>query len=99
LDLDNWTICFVMMGLNFLIETLAVRQFGLALVFLTPLTIFIAEAARRGVDDTPFVVIRSRLTDTVLGSAIGIICGWCLSQPKFRELISSQMRKLIPDHH
>jgi len=99
LDLDNWTICFVMMGLNFLIETLAVRQFGLALVFLTPLTIFIAEAARRGVDDTPFVVIRSRLTDTVLGSAIGIICGWCLSQPKFRELISAQMRKLIPDHH
>ncbi len=96
LHLDNWSICFVMMALNFLIETLAVRQFGLAMIFLTPLTIYIAEAARMGADDQPLMIIQSRVTDTVLGSLIGIVCGWILSQPKFRALISTQMRKLIP---
>lgn len=96
LSLDDWSICFVMMGLNFLIETLAVRQFGLAMVFLTPLTIYIAEAARAGMNEQPLIIIQSRVTDTVLGSFIGFACGWILTQPKFRSLISVQMRKLIP---
>jgi uncharacterized membrane protein YccC len=96
LHLDNWSICFVMMALNFLIETLAVRNFGLAMIFLTPLTIYIAEASRMGSNEQPLMIIQSRVTDTVLGSLIGVVCGWILSQPKFRSMISTQMRKLIP---
>ena len=72
LSLGQLSICFVMMGLSFIIETLAVRHFGLAVVFLTPLTIFLAEATRFGLDD-PFVVIRSRVTDTLIGSMIGVV--------------------------
>jgi hypothetical protein len=51
-----------------------------------------------GANDQPLMIIQSRVTDTVLGSLIGIVCGWILSQPKFRALISNQMRKLIPSN-
>ncbi len=95
LSLGQLSICFVMMGLSFIIESLAVRHFGLAVVFLTPLTIFLAEANRFGLDD-PFVVIRSRVTDTLLGSVIGVVCGLCLHSEKFRTVVGHQMRKLIP---
>jgi len=95
LSLGPWAICFVMIAMSFIIESLAVRHFGLAVVFLTPLTIFLAEANRLGLDD-PLVVIRSRVTDTLLGSTIGVICGLCLHNEKFRATVSKPIRKLIP---
>jgi hypothetical protein len=38
----------LMMALSFIIEVLVVRHYGLAVVFITPLTILLAEAATLG---------------------------------------------------
>jgi len=95
LSLTSLQVCFAMIAMSFIIESLAVRHFGLAVVFLTPLTIFLAEANRMGLDD-PLLVVQSRVTDTLLGSAIGVVAGLCLHNQRFRSILGNQMRRLIP---
>ena len=48
LPLDKWSISMIMMMLAFVIETAVVRHYGLAVIFITPLTILLAEAATLG---------------------------------------------------
>lgn len=95
LSLTPLQVCFAMIAMSFIIESMAVRHFGLAVVFLTPLTIFLAEANRMGLDD-PLLVVQSRVTDTLLGSAIGVVAGLCLHNERFRFVVGRQMRRLIP---
>lgn len=45
LPLDKWSIALVVIVLAFVIETMVVRHYGFATVFITPLTILLAEAA------------------------------------------------------
>src|SRR5690606_32662606 len=46
--LDLWGVAVVTIGLSVVIEILVVRNYGLALVVMPPLTIFLAEAAQLG---------------------------------------------------
>ncbi|MQY51973.1 FUSC family protein [Rhodocyclus gracilis] len=95
LPLDKWSISLMMIALAFIIEVLVVRHYGLAAVFITPLTIFLAEAARLGAGPTDALLI-ARLFDTVLGSLAGLLGGVCLHHPRFRALLGQQLRRLIP---
>jgi len=95
LPLDPWRVSLLMMALAFVIETLVVRHYGLAVVFITPLTIFLAEATTLG-QSMPGVIIEARLFDTVLGSVIGLIGGAGLHSPGFRERLGGLLRRLIP---
>jgi len=73
-----------------------VRHYGLAVVFITPLTIFLAEATTLG-QSMPAIIIEARLFDTVLGSVIGLIGGACLHSPGFRERVGRPVRRLVPE--
>ncbi len=95
LPLDNWRIALLMMLLAFITETLVVRHYGLAVIFVTPLTIFLAEATQIGTR-APELILEARLLDTVLGSLVGLLGGACLHSPRFRELAGRQVRRLIP---
>ena len=81
--------------LVFIIETLVVRHYGFAVVFITPLTIFLADAALLG-HNAPDAIIMARLLDTILGCVVGLAGGICLHSPRFREIGGRWVRHLIP---
>ncbi len=94
LPLNAWTISLAMMALTFVIETLVVRHYALAAIFITPLTILLADAARLG--EAPITtLIQARLFDTVLGSFVGLIGGLCLHSPGFRARFGPPLRRML----
>lgn len=95
LTLYPWRFALMMIALAFVIETLVVRHYGLAVVFITPLAIFLAESASFE-QGSPDALLLARLTDTVLGSVLGLVGGMCLHSPHFRNVVSQQLRRLSP---
>ena len=95
LPLDSWSVSLLMMALTFAIETLVVRHYGLAVIFITPLTILLAEATRLG-QGSPDAIIQARFFDTVLGCVVGLIGGVCLHSPRFRAAVGRPLRRLTP---
>ena len=95
LPLDKWTVSLLMTVLVFVIESLVVRHYGLAVIFITPLTIFLAEATRIG-QGSADAMIQARFFDTVVGSLVGLAGGICLHSPKFREVVGGFIRRLMP---
>lgn len=93
LPLDKWGMCLLMMLLTFIIETLVVRHYGLAAVFITPLTIFLAEATQVGAF-SPMTILEARLVDTVLGAAVGLLGGVCLHSPAVRLMVARYIGRL-----
>ena len=95
LPLDPWRIALLVILLAFTIETLVVRHYGLAVIFITPLTLLLAEAATLG--HAPLAeLIESRFTDTLLGCVVGLVGGVCLHSARFRELVGGPLRRLMP---
>nr|WP_295774397.1 FUSC family protein [Rhodoferax sp.] len=94
LPLDQWRVSLMMMALAFMIEILVVRNYALAVIFITPMTIFLVEGAHLG-QGTPEVLLQARLLDTVLGSVVGLVGGVCLHSPRFRKPVDRQLRRLL----
>lgn len=95
LPLDKWSISVTMMVLAFVIETAVVRHYGFAVVFITPLTILLAEAAVLG-SGAPGALIAARFIDTLLGCAVGLAGGVCLHDARFRAALTPLLRRLTP---
>jgi hypothetical protein len=95
LPLDKWSISLAMMAMAFVIELTVVRHYALAAVFITPLTILLAEAATLG-HGSASSLIQARFFDTVLGCFIGLIGALCLHSPRFRAVVGGQMRRVLP---
>ncbi|MBW7901941.1 MAG: FUSC family protein [Rhodocyclaceae bacterium] len=95
LPLEKWSIGLLMMALVFVIETLVVRHYGLATVFITPLTILFAEAATLG-HGAPDAVMQARFIDTLLGCVVGLAGAVCLHNAGFREVLGRLLRRLLP---
>lgn len=92
---DKWIICLTIMLLTFLIEMLVVRHYALAAVFITPLTILLAEAATMSHVNAN-LLIQARFWDTVLGCLIGLTGGICLHSESFRAKTSPVIKRLMP---
>ncbi len=95
LPLNVWTLSLVMMALSFGIETLVVRHYASAVVLITPLTIFLAEALHLG-QGYPAAVIEARFLDTVIGAFIGALGAVLLHNQRIRPLLSRWMRAVLP---
>lgn len=95
LPLDKWSICAVMIVLTFIIETAVVRHYAFAVIFITPLTILLADAAALG-HGSPGLLVQARLVDTVLGSLIGLLGGVCLHTPRFHAAVGLALWALVP---
>src|SRR3546814_11900892 len=73
LPLDPWRIALSVMVLAFLVESLVVRHYGLAVVFITPLTILLADAAVLGTGESAVdALVRARFMGTALGCVVGL---------------------------
>lgn len=92
--LDGWGVAIVLTLLTFVIETLVVRHYGLATVFITPLTILLAEAGQGGLVD-PARLMHARLVDTAVGAVIGLAGAACLHSRRFRAAVYVRLRRLV----
>lgn len=92
LNLSTLQICISIIVLQFIIEILVVRHYALAVIFITPLTVFLVELSRgAGID--PNRVIASRFLDIFIGSLIGVVGGWLLHNQKLHQKAERQLRK------
>lgn len=60
-------------ALQTIVEVLIVKNYGLAVIFITPLTVIMAEITSSGMDAS--VLLEHRMIDIVLGSVIGFVAG------------------------
>lgn len=77
-------ICISIIILQFIIEICVVKHYALAAIFITPLTILLAEAGNPLLDN-PDMLISIRFLDIVLGSIIGAIGGWLIHHENLRK--------------
>lgn len=95
LPLDQWTISLAIMLLTLIIEFTVVRHYALATMFITPLTILLAEAATMG-HSPVWPLIEARFFDTLLGCLVGLAGGACLHSPSFRRMFGKMIRAAVP---
>lgn len=86
-------LCIFIILLQLIVEILVVRNYALAVVFITPLAIFLSEAANP-IIDTPNLLIELRLKEIVIGSAIGAFGGWLLHKEKIRYATIRGLEKI-----
>ncbi|WP_201568198.1 FUSC family protein [Psychrobacter sp. JCM 18900] len=83
--LSGWGIAIAILCMMFLIESFVDRHYGLAVIFITPLTIFIAEyGSTMSVPPVAGDVIQARMIDTVLGCVIGLSGGLAIHSTRLR---------------
>jgi uncharacterized membrane protein YccC len=78
--------------LQMVVEWLVVRNYGLAVVFITILTIFLAESGTTLTIDVS-ALIKARLIDIVLGSVLGAAGGWVLYNERLQRVTTERLRK------
>lgn len=95
MPLNHWSIALAITLLSLIIESVVVRHYGVAVMFITPLTIFLAEAALtdRGAAGA---LMQARLFDTIVGCVVGLVGGVCLHSPAFRRTLGTPLRRLLP---
>jgi hypothetical protein len=86
------TICMSIILLQTIVEFLVVRNYGIAVIFITVLTIFLAESGPALTID-PTNLIRARFFDILTGSLVGAFGGWLLYNEKLQYLATRQIRK------
>lgn len=94
LPFSPWELVGVIMVLNFLVEFLVVRNYGLAVIFITPLTVLLAEVSTIALP--PDQLVLARMFDIVLGSFIGFVGGGILHHPEI--LANFEARKIRKAH-
>lgn len=95
LPLDAWRIAWLITALIFVIETLVVRHYALAVVFITPMTILLAEASQLPAG-SPMLLMQARLIDTAVGCLVGFVGAACLHSPRFRAVAGALLRGRRP---
>ncbi|WP_199102478.1 FUSC family protein [Aquitalea sp. ASV11] len=95
LPLNAWTVSLLVMLLSVVVETLVVRHYGMAAVFITPMAILLAEAAHLG-HGSAFALIEARFYDTLAGGLVGLLGGLALHLPALRQGISRLILRLLP---
>ncbi len=96
LPLSPWSVALLVFILVFIIESTIVRHYGFAVLFITPLTILLAEAATLAHLPAAAELIQSRFIDTLLGCLVGLAGGICLHSRHFRAALGPLLRRLLP---
>lgn len=91
---EKWSIAASVTMLMFLVETMVVRNYAVAAMFITPLAILLAEAATLG-QAAPGALVMARFNDTVLGAVVGFLGGVCLHSLRFRRIAGDPLRRLL----
>ncbi|QNF35569.1 FUSC family protein [Adhaeribacter swui] len=85
-------ICCSMVALQIIVEFLVVRNYAVAVVFITILTIFLAEFNSVLIAD-PNKLFLARFIDITIGSLVGAVGGWVLFNERIHYLATRQIRR------
>ncbi|GAB0155708.1 hypothetical protein CHRYSEOSP005_09700 [Chryseobacterium sp. Alg-005] len=77
--------------LQFIIEMLIVRNYGFAVIFITPLTILLVETGNVIHHDVK-LLMEARLLDTIIGSLIGLSAGFFLHHQQIINNLEKNIR-------
>lgn len=88
---NAWALAGLIMLLTFIIEALVIRNYGLAVIFITPLTVIFADSALAALDTDRLILVR--MFDIVLGSLIGYLGGWVIHHPGIFHRLERWMMK------
>lgn len=87
-----FAIAIGIMVLQIIIEVLVVRNYGIAVIFITVLTIFLAESGN-ALQQEPTMLITTRFVDILIGCVLGSLGGWILFNERIHFLATKQIRK------
>lgn len=87
-------LAITMVTLVFVVEYLVTRNYGLAVIFITPMTVCFAEFTSGGVPIHGLFAVR--LLDITLGSLIGAAGGSILHHPEWCRKMEARLRRLLP---
>lgn len=95
--LTSWQVAVAILVMMISIESLIDRHYGLAVIFITPLTIFIAEYGSGALITEQLYqqVMRARLLDTALGCLLGILGGWVMHSTTLRLPFQKLEQRLL----
>lgn len=79
--------------LQIIVEYLVVRNYAIAVIFITILTIFLTESGGQLSQNTDKVFL-ARMFDILIGSIIGIIGGWVLYHEKVHYYTTKQLKRI-----
>ncbi|WP_317933147.1 FUSC family protein [Halioxenophilus sp. WMMB6] len=88
-----WGLALLMVVLSFVIEWLVTRNYGLAVIFITPLTIILAEAKSASLDTNTVILLR--MVDVLLGSSVGYLGGWLLHRQQWYAGLEQRLARMI----
>ncbi len=77
--------------LQFIVELMIVRNYGLAVIFITPLTLLLIEAGS-SVHHSVENLMQARLLDTIIGSLAGLAAGFFLHHQQMINRIEKNIR-------
>lgn len=85
------SICIFIMLLQFIVEQLIVRNYTVAVMFITPMTILLSEAANPIILE-PMQLISARFTDIIIGSLLGAAGGWFIHNQQLKHKATRVLR-------
>lgn len=86
---NYWVLALSMIFFQFVVELLIVKNYGAAVIFITPLTVIMAEITSANMSTE--VLLHHRLVDISIGSTIGIIGGTVFHRTSLLKNIESRM--------
>lgn len=89
---DILWICVAIICLQIIVEMLITRHYALAVMFLTPMGILLAETGS-STSLNPDYLLKMRLLEILIGSTIGCIGGWFLYNERVRFNSIKHLRK------
>jgi uncharacterized membrane protein YccC len=83
IDTSPLVLIIMVMTFQFVVETFVSRNYGLAIIFVTPMTILMAEIGNPSLAN-PDSLALIRLADISAGSVIGAVGGWLIHNEQLR---------------
>lgn len=91
---DPLYLCVCIMILQFIVELFVTRNYAIAAIFITALTVLLAETGSELIN-SPNVLMKSRMLDIVIGSLIGAVGGWFLHHQYLKVSTRDRIRRTI----
>lgn len=92
LNLPEWAICLVIILMQFVVEMFITRNYAYAVIFITTLTLMLAEFGS-AIANHPNELVTARFTDIFTGSIVGAVGGYFLYHQKLKNKMDRQLRK------
>lgn len=88
-----WVLAGLVTLLSFIIEALVTRNYGLSVIFVTPLTVIFADSAMASANPDHLILVR--LVDIMLGSFIGYLGGWVIHHQAIFSYLEKKLARVV----